>query len=202
MKLILGLGNIGSEYELSRHNAGFLCLDLWSHKHNMSFKHDRHFSYLRFRGACLIKPGTYMNRSGQALAEAQKRWKISEALVIHDDIELPLARLRLREGGGDGGHNGMRSLLEIMPAEDLKRVRVGIGRDSGNPRDYVLDDFSLEELQLLQPSLDLACEFIDEYIRGDFNSVLNAYSVWKKSCSGEKNPGNTRPKEINNGKEL
>ncbi|NLH92615.1 MAG: aminoacyl-tRNA hydrolase [Candidatus Cloacimonetes bacterium] len=202
MKLIMGLGNIGKEYELSRHNTGFLCLELWAKRHHKAFKHGCQFDYLRHREACLIKPNTYMNRSGQALAEARRKWKFSEALVVHDDIELPLASLRLRNGGGDGGHNGMGSLLEIMPAEDLKRIRVGIGRDDSNPRDYVLESFSQSELQLLQPALEKACELIDEYIRGDFNSVLNAYSVWKKSCSGEENPGNKCPKEIDNGKEL
>lgn len=202
MKLILGLGNIGREYELSRHNAGFLCLELWAGQHSMSFKHGRHFDFLRHRGACLIKPNTYMNRSGQALAAARGKWKVSEALVIHDDIELPLASLRVRNGGGDGGHNGMGSLLEILPAEDLKRIRVGIGRDGSNPRDYVLDSFSPAELQLLQPTLAKVCELIDIFISGDFNSVLNAYSIWKKSCSGEPNPGNNGPKEKDNGKEL
>ncbi len=199
MKLILGLGNIGREYELSRHNAGFLCLELWAKRHRMSFKHGRLFDFLRHRGACLIKPNTYMNRSGQALAEARKKWKFSEALVVHDDIELPLASLRLRSGGGDGGHNGMGSLLEILPAEDLKRIRVGIGRDGSNPRDYVLDSFSQPELQTLQPALEKACDLIDEYMSGDFNSVLNAYSIWKKSCSGENIPGNNSPKEKDNG---
>lgn len=202
MKLILGLGNIGKEYECSRHNTGFLCLDLWSRMHGISFKHTYSFDYVRHRIACLIKPNTYMNRSGQALAEAQKRWKVTEALVIHDDIELPMGSLRLRFAGGDGGHNGMKSLLEIMPAEELKRIRIGVGRDGGDPKDYVLDCFSQGELQILQPSLEKACEFIDEYINGDFNSVLNAYSIWKKSCSGEQNPGNKSPKEINNGQEL
>ncbi len=202
MKLILGLGNIGKEYEYSRHNVGFLCLNRWASKHGSSFRHERLFDYLRFRSACLIKPNTYMNMSGLALAEAQKRWKFSEALIIHDDIELPLASLRLREGGGAGGHNGMKSLLQILTAEDLKRIRVGIGRDGANPRDYVLDSFSPNELEIMQPSLEKVCDFINEYINGDFNSVLNAYSIWKKSCSGEKNPGNKSPKEKDNGKEL
>lgn len=202
MKLILGLGNIGSEYEFSRHNAGFLCLELWSQRHQMRFKQGKQFDYLRFRGACLIKPNTYMNRSGLALAAALKRWKISEALVVHDDTELPLASLRVRGGGGDGGHNGIRSLLEVLPAEDLKRIRIGIGRDGNDMRDYVLDSFSRQELETLRPSLEKSCDFIDEYVSGDFNSVLNAYSVWKRSCSGQTSPGNKSPKEKDNGKEL
>lgn len=96
----------------------------------------------------------------------------------------------------------MKSLLEVLPAEDLKRIRVGIGRDSQNPRDYVLDSFSPQELQVLQPSLEKVCDLIDEYIHGDFNTVLNAYSIWKKSCSREQNPGNKSPKENSNDQEL
>jgi len=202
MKLIVGLGNIGLKYARSRHNVGFLCLENWSRRHNVSFKHDVLYDFARYKGVCLLKPNTYMNRSGLALAEALRRWKVEEALIVHDDIELPLAQLRLRSSGGDGGHNGVKSLLEVQPEDALKRMRIGIGRDAGPPRDYVLDDFAEEELLLLQPVLDKAGEFIDIYIKSDFNSVLNAYSIWKKSCSGDENPGNTSPKENDNDQEL
>jgi PTH1 family peptidyl-tRNA hydrolase len=202
MKLILGLGNIGSEYEMSRHNVGFLCLSAWSGKRKIQFKHERLFDYISHRNGVLIKPNTYMNRSGLALAEAIRRWNCTEAMVIHDDSELPLACLRLRNGGGDGGHNGVRSLLEILPADALKRVRVGIGRDGNDLKDYVLDDFSQEELDILQPTLQKACELIDIYLDDDFNSVLNAYSKWKKSCSKAEGLGNTSPKEKDNDQKL
>ncbi len=198
MKLILGLGNIGVKYELSRHNAGFICLSRWSERHKLSFKHDVLFDFIKCRNACLIKPNTYMNRSGLALAEALKIWKTDEVLVIHDDIELPLARLRLRQGGGDGGHNGMKSLLEVLPPESLKRIRIGIGRDSGDPRDFVLDTFSEEELNQLQPALDKANDLIDTYLRSDFDAVLDEYSKYIQSCSGDEDPGNKSPKEKEN----
>jgi peptidyl-tRNA hydrolase, PTH1 family len=195
MKLIVGLGNIGVKYELSRHNAGFMCLSQWSEKHKVGFKHDVLFNYARYKNACLIKPNTYMNRSGLALAEALKKWQADEVLVLHDDIELPLAKLRLRQAGGDGGHNGVKSLLEVMPEENLKRIRIGIGMNEGDPRDFVLDVFSEEELLQLQPALDKAIELIDTYIKSDFNAVLDKYSIWSQSCSGEKEPGNKSPKE-------
>ncbi len=202
MKLIVGLGNIGQEYQSSRHNAGFLCLMQWSARHKVTFKHDALFDYARFRNACLIMPNTYMNRSGLALAEAARRWKATEALVIHDDIELPLAQIRLRNAGGDGGHNGVKSLLEVLPPDSLKRVRIGIGRYAGNPRDYVLDDFAEAELETLKPALGKVSEFIDIYIKDDFASVLNAYSIWKKSCSGSEETGNISPKEKTNDQKL
>lgn len=189
MKLIIGLGNIGSEYAQTRHNAGFLCLDNWAARRNLGFSRDRLFDFLTLKNARAIKPLTYMNRSGLALAEALRRWKITESLVICDDIELPLASVRIRNGGGDGGHNGLKSLFEAQPPEDIKRIRIGIGRGQENPRDYVLDQFQEGEFELLKLSLDLVCGLIDTYINRDFGEMLNQYSKWKKSCSGEKTPG-------------
>lgn len=143
-------------------------------------------------------PATLMNRSGLALTAALKRWDPEELLVIHDDIELPLGQLRLRQGGGDGGHNGVGSLLEVLPPESLKRLRIGIGRDSGDPRDYVLDEFTTPELDFLDPVLKQAVEFVDIFIFQGFNVVLNAYSLWKKSCSVTTARGNISPKEKTN----
>ena len=192
------MGNIGNEYSHSRHNAGFLSLTDWSSKHRVSFKHDTLFDFAKHKNTYLIKPNTYMNRSGLALAEAVNRWKIDDVLVVYDDIELPVATIRLRNGGGDGGHNGMKSLSDYYPAQELKRIRIGIGRDAGNPKDYVLDDFTAEEFELLKPVWSKVSEFIDIYIRDDFSSVLNVYSKWKKSCSGDSNSGNNSPKEKDN----
>ncbi len=202
MKLILGLGNIGEKYQFSRHNAGFMCLDAWAAKHGLRFRHENLFDFLLHKGSCLIKPNTWMNRSGLALEEALRRWKPSQILAVYDDLELPLGAIRIRAVGGDGGHNGIRSLLGVLPADQIKRIRIGIDRDNSNPRDYVLENFTSDELQKLQPVLEQTCEFMDVYIRNDFSSLLNAYSVWKKSCSGETETGNKSPKEKNNGKTL
>lgn len=195
MKLIIGLGNIGAEYVNTRHNVGFLCLDHWAAKHKYSFSHDTTFDFIKKSSVCCIKPNTYMNRSGLALSEAKRRWKISDYLVIHDDIELPLAKLRIRNGGGDGGHNGLKSLFDVQPPEDLKRIRVGIGRNEDEPRDYVLDCFQDEERETLQTSLQKVTELIDIYIKHDFSAVLNQYSIWNKSYSGAKATGIICPKE-------
>jgi PTH1 family peptidyl-tRNA hydrolase len=202
VKLILGLGNIGEKYQLSRHNAGFMCLDAWAAKRGLKFRHENLFDFLLHKGSCLIKPNTWMNRSGLALDEALRRWKPSQILAIYDDLELPLGVIRIRAGGGDGGHNGIRSLLGVLPADQIKRIRIGIDRDNSDPRDYVLENFSSEELQKLQPVLEQTCEFMDVYINSDFSSLLNAYSVWKKSCSGDIETGNKSPKENDNGKKL
>ncbi|MDZ4182998.1 MAG: aminoacyl-tRNA hydrolase, partial [Candidatus Cloacimonadaceae bacterium] len=152
MKLIIGLGNIGEDYSHTRHNVGFLCLDEWARARKKSFSADRDFDFIKLDQAVLLKPKTYINLSGMALKIALERWKASEVLVVYDDLELPLADLRIRSGGGDGGHNGMKSLSEVLPYDELKRIRVGIGRDTElDPADYVLRDFTVDELTAIKP---------------------------------------------------
>lgn len=187
MKLILGLGNPGAHYQNTRHNLGFLCLDHWCRTHKKGFISDEHYDYLLFKNAILLKPGTWMNRSGDAVRIALRRWDISESLVVYDDLELPPGSLRIRNGGGDGGHNGIKSLFEILPAQELKRFRIGIGKDeSMDAADYVLHDISAAENEVLQPLLNKAVELLNIYIHRDFTAVLNEYSKWMKSYSSPK----------------
>ena len=203
MKLIIGLGNPGKEFENNRHNLGFICLNRWALDRDKNFVQGDVFDYLVLPRAVLIKPKTYMNCSGEAIKQSLKLWKISEYLVIYDDIELPVATIRIRQGGGDGGHNGIKSLLNVLAPEDLKRIRIGIGRDKEiAPRDYVLGDILPSEWELLNPVIDLTGKFVDLYIKYDFNAVLNEYSIWKKSCSGTESSGNISPKEENSDKGL
>ena len=137
-----------------------------------------------------------MNLSGNALKAAMLKWKIEETMVLHDDIELPRAQLRVRSGGGDGGHNGLKSLFEVLPPADIKRIRIGIGRHPVFPAEkYVLDEFEPDEFAEYDDTLDLVCRFVDAFVRSDFKTVLNEYSTWKKSYSDGKNIGITSPKE-------
>jgi len=199
MKLVIGLGNPTSEYANTRHNIGFICLDAWAEQHGKSWTHDREFDFIQLRTAVLLKPNTWMNLSGLALAEAQKRWKLSDILVIYDDLELDTAVLRLRNGGGDGGHNGMKSLFTAKLPDEIKRIRIGIGRDSSSAaHDHVLSEITESELELLKPAINLTVKLTDTFIRHDFNQVLNEYSTWKKSYSVAKSNGIISPKEENN----
>lgn len=189
MKLIIGLGNPGPQYQNTRHNLGFQCLDQWSRAHKKGFKTDKLYDYLATREAVLIKPNTWMNRSGDAARDALRRWDVSESLVVYDDLELPLGSIRVRGGGGDGGHNGMKSLFEVLPAEELKRLRIGIGKDQSlDAADYVLQELPAAESQALMPVLSKAAGFLDVYINRDFSAVLNEYSRWIKSYSGQSGP--------------
>ncbi|MCK9556679.1 MAG: aminoacyl-tRNA hydrolase [Candidatus Cloacimonetes bacterium] len=196
MKLILALGNHPPRYQKTRHNIGFIALNRWALTHNLSFSHSELYDYIVYRQVVAIKPRTFMNLVEKALKEVLLRWKISEILVLHDDIELAPAHLRIRSGGGDGGHNGLKSLFNVMPPSDLKRIRIGIGRSQSLPADkYVLDEFADEELAAYDESLSLVSRFLDTYVSDDFNAMLNEYSKWKKSYSDGKNVGIKSPKE-------
>ncbi len=184
MKLIIGLGNIGAEYQNTRHNLGFLCLDKWAATRKKKFTGDKLFSYINHSGTVLIKPCTYMNRSGMALREAMRRWTFDEVLAVYDDIELAPAELRIRSGGGDGGHNGVKSLLEVVSPDSLKRIRIGIGRSADQDvTDYVLEEIPTSQSEELNNAMIVAAGFLDTFVRSDFNALLNEYSKWKKSYS-------------------
>lgn len=196
MNLVLALGNPTEKYRWTRHNIGFICVDRWAEKHKQSFSKGELYDHLVYRNAVVIKPNTYMNLSGNALKAAMLKWKIDEVLVVHDDIELDACQLRIRNGGGDGGHNGLKSLFEVLPPKELRRIRIGIGRSSDVPADvYVLENFESEELESYTESLKLVSGFLDTFSQYDFNQELNDYSKWKKSYSGGKAAGITSPKE-------
>lgn len=196
MNLVLALGNPGTKYENTRHNLGFIAVQRWADAHRLSFSHTELYDYLVFKEMAVIKPNTYMNLSGKALAHALTNWKIAETLIIHDDIELKATELRIRLGGGDGGHNGLKSLFEVLPPDELRRIRIGIGRSDIIPADkYVLQDFLPDELDSYSDSLKLVSSFLDTFSKNDFNKVLNDYSRWKKSYSGGKVAGIKSPKE-------
>jgi len=181
MKLIIGLGNIGEEYMLTRHNIGFMCLDQFTRDKNLSFSKGKMFVFAQYKNTVLIKPTTYMNRSGLSLLEARQKWNVEETLVISDDIELPVSEIRIRTGGGDGGHNGIASLLEHTEGLDLKRLRIGIGRGPGmDVSSYVLAPIPDEEMTIITNSIKQASSFLETYIRDGFVCMLDEFSRWKK----------------------
>jgi PTH1 family peptidyl-tRNA hydrolase len=161
-KLIVGLGNPGSKYQWTRHNAGFMVLDKLSDAAGISTARKK-FSGFYGEGSwqgeqlLLLKPLTFMNLSGRSVAEALRFHKLSleNLIVIHDDLDIPFGMVKVKEGGGHAGHNGLRSLLSELGSGDFTRVRVGIGRPSrGDVVDYVLNRFADEELSRLPDILD------------------------------------------------
>jgi PTH1 family peptidyl-tRNA hydrolase len=196
MKLIIGLGNIGDKYLRTRHNIGFMCLDNLAEAYRKSFSKSELYDYLVIKEAVLIKPNTYMNCSGLALQAAFHKWKPTDYLVVYDDIELNIAELRFRSGGGDGGHNGIKSLLEYIDPDSLKRIRIGIGRNQAErAENYVLAKIPEEDMPKYDEVFKLTSKFFKTYIARDFSSMLDEYSKWKKTYSGKSEAGIISPKE-------
>jgi PTH1 family peptidyl-tRNA hydrolase len=166
--LIVGLGNIGPEYEVTRHNIGFLVLDRLADLHKGSFKTDRlaDKAEVKFKGRTLhlIKPNTYMNLSGKAVAYWLQELKLTKEnlLVIVDDVALPFGALRMRTRGSSAGHNGLANIELLTGGQDYPRLRFGIGNDypKGQQVDFVLSRFTAQEFDALPPIMDKAIEMI------------------------------------------
>ncbi|WP_035726203.1 aminoacyl-tRNA hydrolase [Eisenibacter elegans] len=164
--LIVGLGNPGGEYELTRHNIGFLVLDQLADKLGVNFEQQRHgeVAEAKYKGRTLVllKPNTYMNLSGKAVnywLQAQKI-TVDNLVVVTDDVSLPHAKLRLRSKGSAGGHNGLQNIEDVLGTQQYARLRFGIGNEyaKGQQADYVLSNFSKEQLDTLLEPLQTSCD--------------------------------------------
>jgi peptidyl-tRNA hydrolase, PTH1 family len=191
MKLIIGLGNPGKEYRFTRHNIGFLVLDRWSDHRGLVFQKETDYDVLRWKNNLVIKPTTFMNCSGQALRRLLKKYhNIEDILVIADDIYLPFGEIRIREKGGDGGHNGLKSIIEVLNTQEFKRMRIGIQQpEQQNLRDYVLSEFSEDESKTLEKLLDEVAKLVDLFLSRDYQVMADAYSQYKKTYSGKSKTG-------------
>jgi PTH1 family peptidyl-tRNA hydrolase len=183
--LIVGLGNPGLEYSATRHNLGFLCLDRLATKHRLRFAGKRGKSVLA-RGTlnghdvALAKPQTYMNLSGGAVRELLRLYKMPtrSLLVVYDDVDLPTGTVRLRERGGPGTHNGMRSIVDEIGTSDFPRLRIGVGMptDGQDLADYVLGLPTPDERAALDEALDRGVEAIETAVRRGVGAAMNRYN--------------------------
>ena len=181
IKLIIGLGNPGPEYEDTRHNAGFWLLVQLAQQWHSHWQDDRKFFGHLIRSTRpsgeirLLKPQTYMNLSGQSVQAVASFYKIQpqEILVIHDELDLPAHELRLKRGGGEGGHNGLRSISKSVSTKDYARLRVGIGRPPGrqDPSDFVLSDFPGRERADLGVTLEQAADAVEQVVTAGFDDA-------------------------------
>ena len=161
MKLIVGLGNPGAKYSNTRHNAGFMVLDQIARKENLVFKKNRLYDAVEFGSLVLVKPTIYMNDSGRAITSAITVFRPEAILVVVDDIHLPSGKIRLRDQGGDGGHNGLKSISEAVGGKQFSRIRIGVNKpESGSFRGWVLNRFSQEEMKLIAPAIDLSAKLV------------------------------------------
>ena len=184
MKIIVGLGNPGTEYRMSRHNIGFQVMDRIAQINHISIR-TRRFNSLYGTGwidsqqVILAKPMTFMNRSGEAVQKATHFFRLGmeDLIVVHDDLDLPFGRLRFKRRGGDGGHQGVRSIIEGMGGNNFLRLKVGVGRPSQgqDPADYVLEAFDGIEQPLLNQILPLAAESVKVLLLEGLEKAMNQF---------------------------
>ncbi len=183
--IIAGLGNPGKEYETSRHNTGFIALDTLSGINKIDVR-DLKFKALCGRGeiagksVLLLKPQTFMNLSGQSISEAAAFYKIpmDRVIVIYDDISLPAGKLRIREKGSAGGHNGIKNIIERSGTDVFPRIKIGVGAPpaSGELVNWVLGSFSDEDRKKLEGSIDNACRAVAEIIKSGYQAAAAKFN--------------------------
>ena len=190
MKLVLGIGNPGENYQNTRHNIGFLVMDEISRKLGESFKLDTSFESMiskftyKNEKVILVKPLTYVNLSGIALSKLMRYFKVEleDILVIVDDINLKTGYIRIREQGSDGGHNGLKNIIDFAGSKEFKRIRIGIGNDKDIPqKNYVLGKISQSEHKIIDPILSACADAAILFLEGVyFLDIMTKYNSMNK----------------------
>jgi len=191
MKLIVGLGNPGRIYAHNRHNVGFRCLNSFARRHSIRFDHRQcrarvGIAEIGGEQLLLAKPGTFMNVSGGPVTCLLHRGKIplSNLLILYDDMDLPLGKIRLRQSGSSGGHKGMNSIISALGSDAFSRIRVGIGRPQLGEQsmsedavvNYVLSDFSPREEAVIKPVITRVAEAIDFFITEGIEAAMSKFN--------------------------
>lgn len=184
--LVVGLGNPGGKYEITRHNAGFLAVDRCAEK--LGVKIDR----IKFKSLCgeamiagrrvlFLKPSTFMNNSGEAVRDAAQFHKVpsDRILVIYDDVSLDVGGVRIRRKGSDGGHNGIKSILYLLGRDDFPRIKIGVGKKPHpdyDLADWVLSRFTPKDLEVLNPVFDNTLDMVTKIVSGQIDQAMNLYN--------------------------
>jgi PTH1 family peptidyl-tRNA hydrolase len=187
--LIVGLGNPGPEYRGTRHNVGFEVVDLLSEKHKIKLDKSKHRARIGLGrigdiDVCLVKPLTYMNLSGQAVGPLARDYGIppERILVIADDLDLPTGRLRLREDGSAGGHNGHKSLIQYLKTQTYPRIKIGIGKGE-ETIDHVLSGFDPKERDIINPAIQVAARVVETMVEQSYSTALPVLDAFNKSLT-------------------
>ncbi len=184
--LIVGLGNPGRQYEITRHNAGFLFMDMLSEKLNVKINKIKYKSVIgeadiAGHRCILMKPQTFMNLSGEAVREACSFYKIppENVVVIFDDISLPCGGLRIRRKGSAGGHNGIKSIILCLGSDNFPRIKLGVG-EKPHPdydlADYVLSAFSKDDIPLMKQAMEKGCDALEYIVDGKIDAAMSKFS--------------------------
>lgn len=183
--LIVGLGNPGKAYANNRHNAGFMALDKLAERLGVKFTRMQSNALVTKandgdKKLILAKPRTFMNNSGQAVGALAKFYKLEKenVLIVYDEVDLPFDTMRMRPEGGSGGHKGMKSIIQRLGTQEFPRLRIGVGRPKGQMAtpDYVLQDFSKAEMDVIPFILDKAADATLEFVRYGIESAMNTYN--------------------------
>ncbi|HVE84249.1 MAG TPA: aminoacyl-tRNA hydrolase [Myxococcales bacterium] len=188
MKLVCGLGNPGREYERHRHNVGFMIAERLAARARADLSQEKFGARigqgsLSGERVLFVLPQTFMNLSGTAVAGAARFYKVppADVLVVHDELDLPFGRLQLKSGGGAGGHNGLKSILELYGEDGFARLRFGIGKPEGpgakeRVSSHVLSGFSTEEAKALEPLLDRATDMAEAWVQEGLQAAMNRHN--------------------------
>ena len=187
MKLIVGLGNPGKEYENTRHNVGFNVIDKYLEKNNLSLDKNKFsglytITMINNEKVLFLEPQKFMNLSGEVVRQIMDFYKINaeDILVIHDDLDLPLGKIKLKENSSSGGHNGIKNIEKCIGTRNYKRLKIGISNNKNiDTKDYVLGKISKSEKELLEDAIITSCDIIEDFLIKDFDSLMNKYN--KKS---------------------
>ena len=184
MKLIVGLGNPGREYENTRHNIGFICVDNYANNNNLdSFKEKFNGAYTKFmhngEQVILLKPLSYMNLSGTVVRKYVDYFKIqpSDILVIHDDLDMPTGKIKLKANSSSGGHNGIKNIIQELNTQNFNHLKIGISKDNRmDVKDYVLGKFTQEEKNLINDLVKTTDKIINDYLTMNFDKLMGKYN--------------------------
>ena len=183
MKLIVGLGNPGKEYENTRHNIGFMSVDKIIHEKNLTEKEKFNGKYYEYNinneKIIILKPQNYINLSGQVINKFVNYFKIdiNDILIIHDDLDLPVGKIKLRMSGGSGGHNGLKDIENCLKTKNYKRVKVGISNNKNiDTKDYVLGKFSKNDIELIDKNNNAYKDIIENFNYNNIELLMNKYN--------------------------
>ncbi|MBO4776163.1 MAG: aminoacyl-tRNA hydrolase [Lachnospiraceae bacterium] len=186
MFVIAGLGNPGKDYEKTRHNAGFCCIDVLASRYNINIRENEHKAlvgkgYIEGQKVILVKPQTYMNNSGEAIREITDYYKVdpeSELLILYDDISLDVGMLRIRDKGSAGGHNGIKSIISHLGTQNFLRIKIGVGDKvpQGDLVDHVLGHFNADDSKMMKEAFEKGAEAAVMLLGGDLEKAMNIYN--------------------------
>ena len=185
MKLIVGLGNPGKEYSETRHNIGYLFVEEIVSYYNQQFKLDKKLRSeivkikINDEDYIFLKPITFMNLSGEAVILAMKYYNvdIDNLIIVHDDLDLPVGKIRIRPQGGSGGHNGIKSIIQHLKTQDFKRIRIGIDKGKYEVVDYVLGKFSKRDQDIIDEVIHIAPLMINYLATHNFDELMSEYNT-------------------------